>query len=82
MREVDFLDKENGTRNGLLGPQMSDSDHNIMRELQHEPCEWHCDDCGCCDDGEPANYLPGDDEPYCDDCADHYYKQLREREQS
>lgn len=76
MREVDWLDKENGTRNGLLVPQMSDTDRNIMRELQHEPCEWHCNDCGACmTEDDEKFYLPNDDDEYCDDCSLHYYQQ-------
>lgn len=27
---------------------LSDSDKNIMRDLQHEACEEHCEDCGAC----------------------------------
>lgn len=41
MTEEEFFDKENGTRNALLGPAMSDTDRNIMRDLAgeaDEPC--------------------------------------------
>ena len=70
--------------------QLDDSERNQLRELAHEACEWHCNDCGACDweyvspghgkvEHFPANYLPNDENPYCDDCADHYYQQKAEQ---
>ncbi len=46
MTEEEFFDKENGTTTALLGPAMSDTDRNIMRDLAgeaDEPCVF-CDE--------------------------------------
>ena len=77
MRWEEFLDKENGTRNALLGPSMSDSDRNIMRELQHEPCEAHCEDCGACMMEDPRERA--DELVLCEDCQAEHDEASQER---
>lgn len=50
--------------------QLDDSDRNILAELRHEGCEWHCRDCGRCIQIEDAFSIPDDDpdERLCDEC--------------
>lgn len=81
MNEQEWLDKQNGTRNALQGPSMSDTDRNIMRGLQHEGCEAHCEECGACITDMMAEY--DEDAPLCDDClediaADAHAEAMRE----
>ena len=57
--------------------QLDDSDRNILRELQHEPCEWHCEGCDCCDEGQNAYLIDG--APFCDDCYEAEYADWLER---
>lgn len=56
---------------------MDDADRNIMRSLAHEPCEWHCEGCGCCDwEWETVNktytiphVIVENGDVYCENCA-------------
>lgn len=64
MRWEEFLDKENGTDHALRGPQMSDTDRNIMADLAGEADE----PCVFCDEPVRPNGNPAG--PYWDFTAD------------
>lgn len=64
MTETEFFDKENGTRNALRGPTMSDSDRNIMNDLAGEADE----PCVFCDEPVRPNANPAG--PYWEFTAD------------
>lgn len=61
------------------GRVLDDSDRNILADLAHEACEWHCSECGCCSwrSVGPARtvdiefvYDRRNDLHLCRDCAD------------
>ena len=74
MNETEWLDKQNGTRNALLVPQMSDTDRNIMRDLAGEADE-QCvgPDCDVMLRPDHRGYFEfsldrDGEEPVCEDC--------------
>ncbi len=76
MTPTEFFDKENGTRHALAPRGMSDSDRNIMADLAHEACEFHCEDCNAClteDELDP-------DHGTCEDCTPAKVYECREED--
>ena len=56
--------------------ELSDSDRNIMADLQHEACEGHCIDCGACIEPEFTDLVfIAFQEDYCWECALHAYRE-------
>jgi len=66
-----------GVFNGrILTPVLSDDEKNVMRELQHENCDGHCEDCGACIEPDFTDFVfEASDDTLCWECVTHAYRE-------